>query len=137
MASMPRLRFPTLKTVTRTARFSFRPRELFFASRVEVSSMAFWRKARRWRCEQAPSALPRTAPAATPIRAIEGQDARNHRFARQRPLGEARGYLRPAGIGWARLGAHVGARRMRDRSRNPRWALWLCPSRSAAPHSRP
>src|SRR6516165_2935633 len=63
MASMPRLRFPAVKMVTRTARFSFRPRELFFAFSVEVSSMACCRKARRWRCEQAPSALPRTAPA--------------------------------------------------------------------------
>src|SRR6516164_11473026 len=117
MASMPCLRFPTVKTITRTARFSFRPRELFFASSVEVSSMAFCRKARGWHTEQAPSALPRTAPATTEVRAIEGQDARNHRFARQRPLGEARRYLRPAGIGWTRLGAHVGARRMRDRSR--------------------
>src|SRR6516164_10150861 len=104
MASMPRLHFPTLKTITRTARFSFRPQELFFASSVEVSSMAFCRKVRRWHTAQAPSALSRTAPAATPVRAIEGQDARNHCFARHRPLGEARGYLRPAGIGWPRVG---------------------------------
>src|SRR5262249_17775254 len=118
----------------------FAPPELFFASGVKMS-MAFCREAATWSPEEAPRALPRCAaraPAATRIRDNpRAGDARNHRFARHRLLGEARGGRRTTGVGRPGFGAHLGAGGVRDRPRNPRRSLRLCASWSAAPHSWP
>src|SRR6516225_6874921 len=72
-------------------------------------SMAFCREAATWSPEEAPRALPRCAaraPAATRIRDNpRAGDARNHRFARHRLLGEARGGRRTTGVGRPGFGA--------------------------------
>src|SRR2546421_7521970 len=84
MASMPCLRFPTIKKITRTARFSFRPQELFFASSVEMSSMAFAGKPDDGVPSKRRMLYRGQRPPRLQFEPIEEQDARNHRFARHR-----------------------------------------------------
>src|SRR5262249_3646493 len=131
--------FP-LKLLTRTAGLSFRAARTFFClGRREVKGVLPKSRNRvaGGRAESFTALRGESARRDPNARQSKGRDARNHRFARHRLLGEARGGPRTTGVGWPGFGAHLGAWGVRDRPRNPRRPLWLCASRSAAPHSRP
>src|SRR6516162_2331652 len=121
------------KMITRTARFSFRAAGTFFSVRRRgVVNRVLPGSGKMLARESAASITVLRGESARRDRnprQSKGSDARNHGFARHRPLGEARGGPRTTGNRWLGFGAHLGARSVWDRPRNPRWSLRLCSSR--------